>query len=1569
MSRRRASCGLRLAMICGLLLTSAVARAQEAADRPAFSLASSSTFTTRDTPAIFLTYRQLERLDFRVYRVADPVALLASLKDPHQLGSDVPLVEQEPTPLERIAAWKSRWRARVRGFFRAQFSRDFRRQRRERLDRTVVRRRVEQLHTFAQVPLLNPSRLVTAWREFLPPLRDVDVRRIPIDLHEPGMYVVEAVSAPYRAYTLVFVSDAGLLAKAAPGQLLLYASNRFSGEPIADCDVRVLANQQTVASGTTGPDGVLTLTLKDPVQADAVVSVATCGREVVAADPGSWYLQHELRELTGYVYTDKPIYRPGHTVHVKALLRWRTGGDLVPFDAKEVELRISDPTDKVVFRARRPVDRFGGVAADVPLGAGAALGMYDVSVVHGDETASGGFEVQEYRKPEFDVQLTPADRFVVQGTAARASVVARYFFGQPVAQGTLRYVVQRQPYYSPQRWTDQGEDAPGWWWGGQQTFEGTAQLDAEGRADISVPTPPDADGRDYTLRIEGRVTDASGREVSGYGLVHATYGPFMVLVRTDEYVARPGSSVTIQLRTLDYAGQPIGARPVRLSVQGRPPGSSWREGEIDTLLRGEVTTDANGRATWSFKVPAEPGDYRVRAVVEAAGRELRDETYFWVPGGDWTQEDFGGERYLELVADRRAYAPGDTARLLIRGAEFDTMVLVTKEAHNVSWHAVVRASGGGTVEVPVTDEDVGDTWVNIAFLKDDRVHRAERRLRVPPMDRQLQIAIEADREVARPGEPARFTVTTRDAAGRPVPAQLSLAVIDEAVYGVKSDSTPDPLTFFYQRTYSRVGTTFSRHYSFVGYSGTDLLMLTERRKPFGLADFKGEPPSRPQVRKEFPDAIYWIADLVTGADGAAQVSVTYPDALTTWRLTARGTTEDTRVGAAVARTTVTKDLIARVITPRFLTQGDEVIVPVIAHNYHPREQQAAVTLEARGVSPKGGPDDGAPEAPRQIVLAPNDERRLDWRFAAGEPGRATFTGSVSTPDDKDAVELTIPVLPFGLKRETARSGSITGAGERSTTLTVPATSNPAARSVVVSLAPSLGGALLGALDFLTSYPYGCTEQTLSSFVPTLVVARTMAELGLERTERLRLVDRQVTAGVRRLLDYQLDEGGWGWWKGDAAHPFMTAYAVDGLLEGKAAGYPVDEWRIRQGVNALLALYREYPRMLPAMKAYALYVLVRGASAGLEPLSRDGERFDHAAELGLLWDRRDDLTAYGRALLLMTFGATGDERRAAELAEELLAEVQRTGDLAWWSAERDPLLDDWADASVDATAAAVQALASRTPDHPVLEAAVRYLMANRQSGIGWRSTKQTAMAVHALTAFMKARKERPAPFEAEVFVNDRLARKVAFGPEALTAPEPVLVELPAREGENEIAIRKSGGGALYWSAAARYYETETPLARTGNRRLAIAREYFALTPVRRGDRTVYRETPFRGTAAPGDVLLVRLTVAGATDWRYLLVEDPLPAGAEALATADAYPLERPRPEGWGARREIRDDRVAFFQDGLPNGRVEFWYLLKVVTPGSFRAMPGRVTPMYVPDVMASTTDERVQVTPAAAGAAQ
>ena len=1244
-------------------------------------------------------------------------------------------------------------------------------------------------------------------------------------------------------------------------------------------------------------------------------------------------------------------------MNLKGILRWRERGLLRPFDRAEVEVAVRDTTDKVVFRATRPVDPFGSVDATLTLPGGATLGYCTIRIASEDKEATGAFEIQEYRKPELEVAVTSPARFVLQGQQARFAFAARYFFGQPVAGARVHYVVHRSYYFSPYRWVDQPDTEANTepaFYGGDQVGEGDALLDASGTASVMVPLPEEDElHRDLTIRVEARVRDATGRESSGHATIVATWARMLLAIGSDRYLHRPGSTATVRVRAVDYQGSPRPGLPLTFVLERL----TYEEGRyespsVEQLASGAGTSDAEGRATWQVKTPDAPGDYRVRAETHADGRVVSADASVFVPGPENTFYD-EGDRTFELIADRPSYQPGDTARLVLRGEPITAPVLVTKEREETSWHRVVRVGADGVVEVPIDEEDIGDVWVNVAFVHDDRLNRAERRLSVPPTTRTLQVSVEPAAAVARPRNPASVTLRVTDADGRPVRAQLSVGVVDEALYAVKPDTTPDPVRFFHRRWYSRVGTQFSRDYSFVGYSGREVLQLAQRRRPFTLADFKGERPVRPEVRREFPDAIYWNATLMTDDAGLATVKLTYPDALTTWRITARAITPDTRAGATVARTTVTKDVILRLATPRFLTEGDTLDLPVIAHNYHVEPRTLDVEVTATGLTAAASTGEAL-----RVEVPPSGARDARWTFRAERAGKTTIAGSATTTDDGDRVEVSFPVLPYGVRREVGASGSSRAAGESRVTLVVPEQSNPAERVIEVALTPTLAGSLLGALDFLTTYPYGCTEQILSGFLPDLLVMRTLDRMKLAPTERLTLVDQMSAQGVRRLLEMQHDSGGWGWWATDQDHPFMTAYAVYGLLEAERAGLQVNKARLQQAVTATARLYAQYPRAIPDLKAYLAWTLAVASSRDVKPAPGDGAWFPSAVHDDL-WAARDRMSAYGRALLALTLLAAKDGR-ADEEVKRLIDRAQTKGELSWWPSDRDPLLGEDVDTSVEATALAVQAIAARQPDHPTIERAVRWLLANRTSGAYWGTTKQTAMALYGLLSLVDARGDQPTTFSVDVSVDGTAAGTHTFTPESWTALEPIVIRAVAKPGANDVAIVQRGAGSLYWSATARYYETREPIERTGSRALALKREYFSLAPTSVQGKIVYRATPFGGTARPGDLILVRLTAAGSTDWRYLVLDDPIPAGTEAVQEPELFELERPISWWNGSRREYRDSRVVQFQESFERGRYEYHYLLKAVTPGVFRAMPAQIAPMYIPGVSATTTTQAVRV---------
>jgi uncharacterized protein YfaS (alpha-2-macroglobulin family) len=291
-----------------------------------------------------------------------------------------------------------------------------------------------------------------------------------------------------------------------------------------------------------------------------------------------------------------------------------------------------------------------------------------------------------------------------------------------------------------------------------------------------------------------------------------------------------------------------------------------------------------------------------------------------------------------------------------------------------------------------------------------------------------------------------------------------------------------------------------------------------------------------------------------------------------------------------------------------------------------------------------------------------------------------------------------------------------------------------------------------------------------------------------------------------------------------------------------------------------------------------------------------------------------------------------------------------------------MLDFSADATPEATAYAVKLLSHERKESPLLAKAALWLMNHRDEGYWWTSTKQTAMVIYGLTDFLRTTNELNPNLTVTVFVNDTPAvtRKLDQAAGIYT-PEVVLDETKLQPGVNHIRIATSGQGRVYYSTRAEYFSTNQKLQQTGTVSLNILRDYFKLVPARIGEKIVYDLAPLNEPVSSGDTLAVRLTITGS-QWKYLMIEDPIPAGAEFIERDNVYQL-REKPPWWTyifSRRELHDDRMAIFQTYFPPGQEQYFYLLKVVNPGAFSISPARVSPMYQTGVMATTESRRLEV---------
>jgi uncharacterized protein YfaS (alpha-2-macroglobulin family) len=800
-----------------------------------------------------------------------------------------------------------------------------------------------------------------------------------------------------------------------------------------------------------------------------------------------------------------------------------------------------------------------------------------------------------------------------------------------------------------------------------------------------------------------------------------------------------------------------------------------------------------------------------------------------------------------------------------------------------------------------------------------------------------------------PGEKGSFDVFTQDASGKPVQADLSFGAVDEALYSVRPDSTGDILSAFYPKRYSYINFETSFEYYFHGEAGTKSPLLA-RVAGDGLfhprmAQVKpGSDLVVPKVRKAFPDTAYWNPTVRTGSDGYARVEFIFPDALTTWRATIRGMTDDGKPGSVVTRVLVRKNLIVRLAAPRFLRQGDEATLKVIAHNYLESAKDVTFALDVAGLDVLSGQT-------TKINIPARGESVAEWRVRARATGSVTLTAKALTNEESDALEIPLPILPYGVKQRSAGSGTVfSGSGQAQWSYNFPANSDAGTRSITVTVASSVAGTVFDALDYLTGYPWGCTEQTMSSFLPDVIVSQAVDKLHLKSPIDRVTLNKMVNAGLERLYSYQHDDGGWGWWPDDPSRVFMTAYVVSGLGQAREAGYKIDEGRLNRGRQWLLTTLSQHPDMIPDLRAYTLYALATTGSLPKELFSP-------------LWSDRSKLDTEALAFAGLALDAAGDTR-AHEAAQLLETKAKVSTSDAYWESKYDNLLDDWGDNSPEATSVALKLLIRQDRSSGLLPKAALWLGQQRNGGY-WETTKQTAMVIAGLTDYLSLSGEVANSSDVEVLINGTSAGSHHFAPaDAFNAPWKIKVSAQQLGNGGQVTIRKTGNGITYWSTESQWYSADKKLYQNGQLALNATRDYYLLQKKqdKPDDPITYDLVPLHGPVHVGDMIAVRFAIAG-TNWKYMLSEDPIPAGTEFLERSDLYKLNN-KPDWWAdwfTRKEFHDDRAAFFNTDFTK-RTEYVYLLKVVTPGRFVISPAQSGPMYQPAVTATTDHATLEVQP-------
>jgi uncharacterized protein YfaS (alpha-2-macroglobulin family) len=1420
---------------------------------------------------------------------------------------------------------------------------------------------------------------------------------------EPGLYFLKVDTQPVLGNSmnafpmLVVVSPIQMTFKTSLHQAFIWAVRVASQEPetgakvtVYDQYARPVANCETDAVGTCQAE------LPTPEVADpsyyAVIGQPGDDHFSLAADDWSQGVspwdsdmpyQKESPDPDVYLYTDRPIYRPGQAVNFKAVVRNYDNGCYLLSNLKELTVDVVSPYDPTTNQAlalatlHLGLNSYGSGAGAYSIPQNARTGTYTLRI-HEVPYKEIYFTVAEYRKPEIDLQVKFNQPDVLVGKDIQAEVKASYFFGAPAGNVAVRWSLFGDVEYpSLPDGMNTGVIDTSWMepWAvfGQASAslgEGQAITAADGSLAIKISGEMVRDHLEgqprnmLRLTLEVTAVDESGLPVSARDQMNLHPYPYYIGIRPEKWMISAGEEITYSLLTVGWQGErvahhPLAARFSRVSwiQQDSPDPNVAPEYKMSTTDAGSVefTTSEDGEARLAF-VPGEPGTY----MIEVTGEEGETtQVLTWVRGPGFASWPGLPNQRLMLQADMQQYIAGESARIFIPNPfEGEALALITVERGRVMRSLVIKISGSGyELTLPLTDEDAPNIFVSTTLLGRNGVRPDFRvgyiKLGVDPAAYLLKVEIQASPDQPQPGEEVILDIHVTDYNGNAVKGEFSLALVDKAVLALAAPNSPSVEEAFYGEQYLGVMSS----YSLATYAGRSLYLPPGR----GGGGAGEEMASAVPLRDHFEDTAFWSGQIETDASGTARVTVRLPENLTTWRADVRGLTADTLVGSAQLDLVTSKPLLIRPVVPNFVILDDHIELAAVVQNNTQDSLQASVRLEGAGFIL-----DDPNSAVQPVALQPGERQRVGWWGTVRGVEALDLAFSVKAGELSDATRPeggALPVARYTVLQTFGTSGMLSGAETRQELVSLPRSFTPVDGDLQVELSPSLAAVALDGIRAQEKFPLDGNEAVFSRLLPNLAAYTALRDFKVEDEMLLDQLRNTVADSVNQLVIQQNNDGGWGWVKGAQSSYYLSNAIFFGLYQASQAGVFVDPQILEKGrafleANLVSASARIEDWELDQL---ALGYFVLQQSGGVQP------------DFDSLYALRDRLSPWGKAFLALALdGAAPGEARARTLLNDLQSSASRSATGAHWE-DSNPGWHSWSSLNFT-TAVVVYALARLDPASQVLPDATRYLIVNRHPQGGWNSSYESAWTILALVETARRTGDLQTSFSFSASLNGApLMSGQVDGPTAVTQPVASVLPLSRLQPESPNVLqieRREGSGWLYYRA---FLSVSRPAqdAQVVSRGITLARQYF------RGGQDCRKEVCSPVTEASLDdpqPLLARLTVTTPEDMHYLVIEDHIPAGVEILNlnlqttqqnfslyeqpvrtenNPAPYVVDDPFRRGWGwwlfQNPQVYTDRIRWIVDFLPAGTYELVYRVTPFLAGEFQLIPAHAYQIYFPEV--------------------
>ncbi|MFQ5879110.1 MAG: MG2 domain-containing protein [Dehalococcoidia bacterium] len=1414
------------------------------------------------------------------------------------------------------------------------------------------------------------------------------------------------------------------LAPGSQGALQAQVRSRTDGQPLSDARVEVQLGApgrpaQQLFTGQTDADGLVTIRFDVPEAVEEPEQLLTI---VARTDRGTARYQEDV--YVGRVYnvlitTDKPVYQPGQTIHMRALAL-----DTVALKAAQDQtlvLTVQDPKANRIMRKELTTSRWGIAAADFPLDTQAISGEYTITAEMGPVTSQRTVEVKPYKLPRFEINLRSDRAFYLPGETASGSVDAQYFFGKPVAGGQVRLIGSVLDVEK------------------QQIFELTGRTDADGiyRYEFPVPEALIAQVERDTAQIDLEVTviDTADHAETISERVTVAAQPLVIEAVPESGFLRPGVENIVYLQVSYPDGQAAEAE-LTVSVEGAEP--------------QQVQTNAFGLATMTLKPPSTRDiSLNIRAV-DDQGQEARQTL---------TLGATGGTTAILLRPEKAAYRIGETLNIdaYVAGHATTVYLDVVKEGQTFGLAALPVQGGVAQASIDIDGSLLGTVELHAYVITDQgEIVRDRRLVLVEPAP--AQVDVKADAEVYKPGDTAKLDLEV-SREGEPLVGALGISIVDESVFAVGAQDPGFARTYFllerellepryeihdfaplgdepspYDRDYEGIRTTAyhpnlgeARQLALFGAFAQELALVpdplagqqvtaqaaiadppatTRHSVPLGLlflgplvglifyndrkrlrsiviglvlvgatsafavscapaapalqpeapppvarevpaARGSAEKPAPPRLRQFFPETLFWVPELETDADGRAQIEVPIADSITTWRVSVLASDADGHLGSAQIGLRVFQDFFVEPDLPRFLTQGDELSVPVSIFNYLDEPQE--IQLEVA----EAGWFEFLAEPTLSFKIGANEVQAAYIPIRVTGFGQGDFKITAIGDQMSDAVLRQVEVLPDGKPIAQVESGKLET--DATYSVSVPEAAIPGTARLRVKVFPGVVSQVVEGLEGMLQQPFGCFEQTSSTTYPNVLVLDYLKTTH-QINPRIQLqAEQYINLGYQRLLTFEVGSapGGFSLFGDPPPWTMLTAYGlmeftdmsqvsyVDPLLLERTANYLFRQQRGdgSWGAEGLMdhGDYQQLNAQLPAT-AYIAWALADAGYAKSEPVQR-AIRYIHEHVT-------PDLDPYAQALVVNALVAAEPQDTAArELLDELLAKAEQGKDgTLYWRSELPTYMGGHGQvASIETTAMVATALMRSGYRLDVAQPALDYLVSQRDRYGTFYTTQSTILALKALLLGAELGGEG-GDATVTIRLDDGRTRTLNINAENADVVQQVSFDDLAAGQAHGLSVNVDGERTLQYQIITDYY---------------VPWETVAVEPVEKPALRVdvaYDRTELAVNDTVNVTAEVELLAQGQAGM--VLVDLGVPPGFSPVTEDLDALVERRSIE----RYELTGRQILLYLTDVPSGKVyQFEYRLRARFPIKAQTGRSQAYDYYTPERQDTQPPQRITVT--------